>query len=126
MPKSDPPIDRVRAIVAKLPDVGEGTTFGYSAFKVHDKTFAWFPKKKEVEDGSLAVRMSFDERDRRVAQKPDAYYVTPHYEHYTSILARTWELTDAQLKELVASGHAFMTGGTTPVSPRRADAKKRR
>ena len=55
MAKSDPPIDRVRKLALKLPDVEEGTTFGYLAFKVNDRAFAWFPKKKEVEDGSLGV-----------------------------------------------------------------------
>lgn len=103
----------------KLPDVEEGTTFGYLAFKVAGKTFAWFPKKKEVEDGSLAVRMGFIERDHRVATKPAAYYVTPHYKDYTSVLARVWELTDAELKELLASGYEFMTSA-------RKNRKKRR
>ena len=53
---------RVRAIAMKLPDVEEGSTFGFPAFKVRGKTFAWFPKKKEVETGTLGVRMSILER----------------------------------------------------------------
>ena len=109
MAKSDPPIERVRKLASKLPEVEEGTTFGFPAFKVHGKAFAWFPKKKEVEEGSLGVRMSFVDRDLRVAAKPAAYYVTPHYKDYTSVLARVWELSDAELKELLASGHEFMT-----------------
>ena len=108
MPKNDPPIDRVRKLALKLPGVEEGSTFGFPAFKVGGKGFAWFPKKKEVEDGSLAVRMSFVDRDLRVARKPDVYYVTPHYQDHTSVLVRVWELTDAELKELLASGHEFM------------------
>jgi hypothetical protein len=119
MPKRDPPIDRVRKLAMKLSDVEEGTTFGYPAFKVAGKAFAWFPKKKEVEDGSLGVRMGFVERDHRVSTKPAAYYVTPHYKDYTSVLARVWELTDAELKELLASGYEFMTSA-------RKNPKKRR
>ena len=69
VPKRDPPVDRVRKLAMKLPDVEAGTTFGYPAFKVAGTTFAWFPKKKEVEDGSVAVRMGFIERDHRVATK---------------------------------------------------------
>ena len=49
MPKEG--IARVRALTRKLPDVEEGTTFGFPAFKVGGKTFASFPKKKEVESG---------------------------------------------------------------------------
>jgi hypothetical protein len=59
---ADDNISRVRAIATKLPEVEEGTTFGFPAFKVHDSAFAWFPKKKEVEPGCLGVRMSILER----------------------------------------------------------------
>lgn len=111
MPKSDPSIDRVRKLAMMLPDVEAGTTFGYPAFKVAGKTFAWFPKKKEVEDGSLGVSMGFVERDHRVATKLVAYYVTPHYKDYTSVLARVWELRDSELRELLASGYEFVTMG---------------
>jgi hypothetical protein len=100
---------RVRAIATKLPDVEEGTTYGYPAFKVGGKAFAWFPKKKEVETGSLGVRMSILERDYRIKDKPAVYYVTPHYKDYTSVLARADLLSDAELRELLESGHEYMT-----------------
>jgi hypothetical protein len=107
MPVADA-LARVRRYAVKLPDVEEGTTFGYPAFKVGGKAFAWFPKKKEVEPGSLGVRMSFLERDYRIASQPDAFYYTPHYKDYTSVLARVSRLSDAQLIELLESGHEFM------------------
>ena len=109
MAKTDPPIDRVRKIAMKLPNVEEGSTFGYPAFKVRGKAFAWFPKKKEVEADSLAVRMSIVEREQRIAKNSDAYYITPHYQDYPSVLVRVWELSDAELRELLKSGYAFMT-----------------
>ena len=95
----------------KLPDVEEGTTFGFPAFKAGGKTFAWFPKKKEVEPGSLAVRMSITEREFRIAAQSNVFYVTPHYRDYPSILARVDLMTDAALRELLESGHEFMTTG---------------
>src|SRR4051812_19214837 len=101
-------LSRVRTIALKLPDVEEGTTFGFPAFKVRGTAFAWFPKKKEVEPGSLGVRMSILERDFRIKGKPAVYYVTPHYKDYTSVLARVDLLSDAELRELLASGHEFM------------------
>jgi hypothetical protein len=60
-------LTRVRAIAMKLPDVEEGTTFGYPAFKVGGKAFAWFPKKKEVEAGSLGVRPFTTSPDVQIA-----------------------------------------------------------
>jgi hypothetical protein len=99
---------RVRAIAMKLPNVEEGTTFGYPAFKVHGKAFAWFPKKKEVEAGSLGVRMSILEREHRIKAEPKIFYVTPHYKDYPSVLARVDKMSDAKLRDLLASGHEFM------------------
>jgi len=101
---------RVRRIALSLPHVEEGTTFGYPAFKVGGKPFAWFPKKQEVEPGSLGVRMSFLERDHRIASNSDVYYYTPHYKDYPSVLVRVWLLKDAALRELLASGYEFMLG----------------
>jgi hypothetical protein len=112
------PLSRVRAIAMKLPDVEEGSTFGFPAFKVGGKAFAWFPKKKEVEPGSLGVRMSILEREYRINDKPAAFYVTPHYVDYPSVLARVDALSTKELQELLESGHEFMT--TT------AKAKKKR
>lgn len=108
MAKKRDGLARVRTLAKKLPDVEEGTTFGFPAFKVRGKTFAWFPKKKEVEPGTLAVRMSLLERDFRISAEPAVYYVTPHYRDYPSILARADLMTDKALGELLASGHEFM------------------
>lgn len=101
-------LSRVRAIAMKLPDVEEGTTFGFPAFKVRGTAFAWFPKKKEVEPGTLGVRMSILERDHRVFANPKVFYVTPHYRDYTSVLARVELLSSAALRELLQSGYDFV------------------
>ncbi len=106
---------RVRAIALTLSDVVEGTTFGFPAFKRRDKTFAWFPKKKEVEAGSLGVRMSIVERDFRISAEPSIYYVTPHYKDYTSVLARVDAMSDAALRELLEAGHEFIGKPKVPV-----------
>ncbi|MFL5607637.1 MAG: MmcQ/YjbR family DNA-binding protein [Gemmatimonadaceae bacterium] len=103
-----PSIGRVRAALRKLPNVEEGTTFGYPAFKIGGKAFAWFPKKKEVEPDTLAVRMSLLERDYRMRASPTAYYVTPHYKDYPCVLARPTALDDAELRELLESAYEFM------------------
>src|SRR2546430_16907671 len=101
-------LSRVRAITANLDDAEEGTTFGFPAFKVRGKTFAWFPKKKEVEAGTLGVRMSILEREYRIKAHPKIYYVTPHYRDYDSVLARVDLMSDAKLEELLEAGYDFM------------------
>ena len=99
---------RVRKIAGQLPDVEEGTTHGQPALKSGGKAFAWIPDKKDVEPDTLAIRMSIVERDILVSMKPDVFYITPHYRDFTSVLIRIKKLTDADLKELLASAHAFM------------------
>src|SRR5947209_19683626 len=106
MTKDD--LSRVRAIAMKLPDVEEGTTFGYPAFKVKGTAFAWFPKKKEVEPGTLAVRMSIHEPNHQIYTKPKIFYVTPHYKDYTAGLARVELMSSAALRELLQSGYDFV------------------
>jgi hypothetical protein len=110
-------LSRVRAIAKKLPDVEEGTTFGFPAFKVRGTAFAWFPKKKEVEPGTLGVRMSILERDHRIFANPKIFYVTPHYRDYTSVLARVEHMSNAALEELLQSGYDFIV--STPKRGRR-------
>jgi hypothetical protein len=105
-------LSRVRAIAMKLPDVEEGTTFGYPAFKVNGTAFAWFPKKKEVEPDTLAVRMSIFERDHRILNNSQVFYVTPHYKDYTAALARVEHMTAAALRELLESGYDFVVSNT--------------
>ena len=109
---------RVRAIATKLPDVEEGTTFGWPAFKVKGKLFAWFPQRKEVEAGSLAVRVSILERDHRIFANPKVFYVTPHYRDYDAVLVRVDHLSSAALRELLESSHEFVVS-TTKRSPRK-------
>lgn len=111
---------RVRRLATALSDVEEGTTFGHPAFKVGGKAFAWFPKKKEVEPGSLGVRMSILERDHRIAADPTVFYVTPHYRDYPAVLARVERMSDAALRELLQSGYEFMS-----IAPKRSAARRR-
>ena len=101
-------LSRVRAVALKLPEVEEGTTFGFPAFKVRGTAFAWFPKKKEVEPGSLGVRMSIFQRDHRILNNPKVFYVTPHYRDYTSVLARVELMSSALLREVLQSGYDFV------------------
>jgi len=116
---------RVRALSKKLSDVEEGKTFGFPAFKVGGKTFAWFPKKKEVEPGSLGVRMSILEREYRIAANPSVYYVTPHYKDYDSVLVRVDELSDAALRELLESGHEYIVTHAKSAGAKRSRRPRR-
>lgn len=118
--KTRDPLARVRAIALELPDVEEGTAWGFPVFKIGGKPLAWFPVKKEVEPGSMGARMSILEREYRIAREPAIYYVTPHYMDYTAALVRVHLMKDAALRELLESAHEFM------VAAAKAKPKSRR
>ena len=101
------PFDRAKRLARPLSDVEEGTVYGSPALKVRSKMFACIPVHRSAEPGSLAVRMSFTERDLRLAARPDAYYVTPHYEPHPVVLARLDRVDDDELAELLEVGWQF-------------------
>ena len=112
MPAKKDGITRVRTLVAKLEGVDAGTSYGFPAFKVKGKTFAWFPDKKEVEPGSLGVRVSFEDRDYLIGKNPKVFYYTPHYEGYPAVLVRVDKLADKPLRELLEVGYEFVLAST--------------
>src|SRR5215831_12226658 len=67
----------VREIALSMPDVIETTAYGMPAFKAGKTRFAGQPvARPDVEPDSLGVHISFEERDRLMASRPDVYYVT--------------------------------------------------
>ena len=72
--------DDVREIALSMPDVIETTAYGMPAFKAGKRRFAVQPiARPDVEPNSLGVHISFEERDRLMAARPDVYYLTDHF-----------------------------------------------
>ena len=99
---------RVRRLGLALPDVEESTSFGAPALKVGGTMFACIPTNKSAERDSLVVRLSFTERDLRLSFAPTIYYLKPHYEGYTCVLARVKLLDDDGLSELLETSWQFV------------------
>lgn len=98
---------RVRRLGMKLEGVAEGTSYGAPALKVRGKMFACVAIDKSAEPDTLAVRMSFLERDLRVQAEPDVYYLKPHYVGHPCVLARLGKISDDALRELLETGWQF-------------------
>ncbi len=114
--------DRVRRLALALDGVEEGTSYGFPALKVRGKMFACIAIDKSAEPDTLAVRMSFLERDLRVEAEPDVYYLKPHYVNHPCVLARLGKISDDALRELLETGWQFerSTRGRAPARRRRA------
>ena len=99
---------RVEKSGAKLPGVEVSTYFGTPALKVDGQMIACMASHKSAEPNTLVVRVDFLERDLRVANEPDVYYVKPHYVNFPCVLTRLSKVSDAALKDLLESGYQFV------------------
>jgi len=109
MPSSGITFDTVRKIGLALPGVEESTAYGSPALKVRGKLLACVPTNRSAEPGSLAVRVSLDDRAELLAADPDVYYVTDHYLNYTAVLVRLSRVTPDILRDLLGMAHKFVT-----------------
>jgi hypothetical protein len=104
----------VREIALSMPDVTETTAYGMPAFKASGKRFAGQPvARPDVQPNSLGVHVSFEERDRLIASRPDVYYLTEHYAPYPAVLARLSNMSRKELRELLAGAWRTAMEGTS-------------
>src|SRR6476469_249363 len=101
--------DRVQKLGAKLPGVELSTYFGVPALKLDGQMLACMTSHKSAEPDTLAVRVDFLERDLRIGNEPDIYYVKPHYLNYHCVLTRLARIDDSALADLLESGFRFVT-----------------
>ncbi len=107
--KSATSFDRVERLGVKLPGVEVSTYFGMPALKLDGQMLACMASHKSAEPDTLVVRIDFFERDLRVANEPDIYYLKPHYVNYACVLTRLAGVDDSALADLLESGYRFVT-----------------
>jgi len=100
--------DRVKKLGTKLPGVVVDKYFGMPALKLDGQMLACMASHKSAEPGSLVVRIDFFERDLRVGNDPDIYYLKPHYVNYACVLTRLSRIDDEALRDLLESGCGFI------------------
>lgn len=93
--------DAVREIALALPGVEEGTIHGAPSWKVRGKLLACPAIHRSAEPNSLAVRLSFEQRDRLMAAAPRTYYVTDHYVNHPTVLVRLSGMDRTSLRDLL-------------------------
>ena len=100
---------RVEKYAMKYPGAERSSYFGKPAVKVGGQIIACMASHKSAEPDTLVVRVDFLERDLRIANEPDLYYVKPHYVNYPCVLTRLSKVSDVALKDLLESAYAFMS-----------------
>lgn len=101
--------NRVQKLGVKLPGVEVSTYFGMPALKLGGQMLACMASHKSAEPDTLVVRVDMLERDLRVTNEPDIYYIKPHYVNYACVLTRLGRIDDSALADLLESGFRFLT-----------------
>jgi hypothetical protein len=105
--------DTVRAIAKTLPGVEEGTSWGKPAIKLRGTLVACIASHSSAEPGTLVVRLGFDQRDAMIAEAPETYYVTPHYQAYACVLVRLAGIDRDALADLLQAALRFVAASTS-------------
>jgi len=95
----------VRRIALALPGAQEATTYGQPCFKVNGRPFVNVGRV----EGAIVTRAPDDERDLLISARPDAYFVTPHYEGWEAVLVRLDAVDEDELAGRIEDAWDFMS-----------------
>ena len=104
--------DDVRRLALALPETSEAESRGIPAWRVKDKGFVWDRPLRRADvqalgaaapDGPVLGAHVADEgvKAALIADDPDVYFTTPHFDGYAAILVRLDRITVEDLAELV-------------------------
>ncbi len=106
--------ETVREIALALPGVAGSMGARGVSFKVRGKMLACRAIHPSAEEGSLMLRIDPASRAKLLAADPEAYYLTPHYAPYSSVLIRLSRITRAALAKRLDEAWRFVTSDVPP------------
>jgi len=108
MPRQAMTFDVVRTVGLTLPDVKDASGSRGMCLKLNRQILACKAIHKSAEPDSLMVRIGPARRKALLAQDPQTYYLTEHYEPYAAILVRLTRVGRASLQELLSEAWEFV------------------
>jgi hypothetical protein len=104
--------DDVRRLALALPETREECRRGLASWRVRDKLFVWERPLRQADlralgdaapDGPiLGARVEhLVAKEALLADDPDVYFTTPHFDGYPAVLVRLDEIAEDELKELI-------------------------
>jgi hypothetical protein len=104
--------DDVRRIALSLPETSERPAWGTASWRVRDKMFAWERPLRPADlralgdaapDGPiLGARVEHvAAKEALLADDPDVYFTTPHFDGHASVLVRLDRIALDELEELI-------------------------
>jgi hypothetical protein len=102
--------DDAVAIFRDLPGVDVAPPGGERVARVRGSRLAFIAANERSRppgfgsDEVIAIRTEYPTRAALIAEDPDRFGVTPHYESYPAVLVRLTALSAAELRELLTDG----------------------
>lgn len=104
--------DEVRAVALALPESSELSPRGLLEWQVRGKSFVWERPLRKSDLAALGVDAldgpvlaahvaDLDAKDALIADDPQVYFTTPHFDGYRAILVRLDRIEAADLDELI-------------------------
>lgn len=104
--------DDVRRIALALPEAGERASRGLASWRVRDKLFVWERPLRPADiralgddapDGAiLGARVEhLGAKEALLADDPDVFFTTPHFDGYPAVLVRLHTITLEDLEEVI-------------------------
>jgi hypothetical protein len=104
--------DDVRRIALGLPETSEAVSWGHAHWRVKDKGFVWErplrgPDLEALGDAApegpiLGARVEhLVAKEALLADDPDVFFTTPHFDGYPAVLVRLDEISDEGLEEVI-------------------------
>ena len=123
--------DDVRRIALALPEAGECESRGRCQWRVKDKLFVWERplRQKEIEalgdsapEGPiLGARVEhLGAKEALLADDPEVYFTTPHFDGYPAVLVRLERIPLDELEELIVE--AWLARAPTRLAKEYLDA----
>ncbi|MET0693671.1 MAG: MmcQ/YjbR family DNA-binding protein [Propionibacteriaceae bacterium] len=97
--------DDVRAIALSLPETTEEPWYGTPGYKVRGKGFLRI--RTEAEGGLVVFVADSGEKEALLASDTEAFFTTPHYDGYATVLVRLDSIEVGELRELITDSWAL-------------------
>jgi hypothetical protein len=105
--------DDVARIALALPETSEQPSRGLRAWRVKEKVFAWERPLRQADLEALGAAAPegpilgasvehVGAKQALIADAPDVFFTTPHFDGYPAILVRLERIGEADLEELLA------------------------
>jgi hypothetical protein len=104
--------DDVRRIALGLPETAEVTSHGHASWRVREKGFVWERPLRPADLRALGddaptgpilgARVEhLGAKEALIADDPEVYFTTPHFDGYSAVLARLERIAVDELAELI-------------------------